>query len=145
MFIKHFKTNGFDLSKEKYLLNTYGPVAFVFDQLINKNTGTYQITFQNILCEKLEDVEIGLLPITKKYKEGDIHNRKYGVNFAGHPLAFKQFFGKILNEISKVQQQTDQYKDYNKFVYHHKIFPIPKNSILTMRLNTQDGTMIFFC
>jgi hypothetical protein len=143
MFIKHSKTNGFDLSKEKYLLNTYGPTNFIFNQLMNKNIGTYQISFQNIECEKLEDVEIGVLPITKKYKEGNIHNRDYGVNFAGHPLAFKQFFKKFLNEISKPLQQTDQYKDYNRFVYHHKIFPTPKNSILTMRLNTEDGTMIF--
>jgi hypothetical protein len=142
-FIKHSKTNGFDLLKEKYLLNTGGPVGFIFDQLINKNTGTYQISFQNILCEKLENVEIGLLPITKKFNEGDIHNRKYGVNFAGHPLVFKQFFGKFLNKISKVQQQIDQYKDYDRFVYHHKIFPTPKNSILTMQLNTETETMIF--
>jgi hypothetical protein len=89
MFIKHSKTNGFDLSKEKYLLNTYGRAAFVFDQLMDRNTGTYQISFQNILCEKLENVEIGVLPITKKYEEGNLHNREYGVNFAGHPLAFK--------------------------------------------------------
>jgi hypothetical protein len=144
MFIKHSKTNSFDFSKEKYLLNTYGLTGFVFDQLMNKNTGTYQISFQYILCEKLEDVEIGVLPITKNNKEGNIHNREYGVNFAGHPLAFKQFFGKFPHEIPKVQKQTDQYIDYNRFVYHRKIFPTHKNSILTIRLNTEDGTMIFF-
>jgi hypothetical protein len=100
--MKHSKIKGFDLSKEKYLLNTGGPTGFVFDQLMDKNTGTYQISFENIKCEKLEDVEIGVLPISKKYKEGNISNREYGVNFAGHPLEFKQFFGKFSHEIPKV-------------------------------------------
>jgi hypothetical protein len=141
--IKHSKTKGFDLSKEKYLLNTFGLTGFVFNQLMDKNTGTYQISFTNIKCENLEDVEIGVLPITKKYKEGDIRNREYGVNFAGHPLAFKQFFKKRLDQLSQIEKQTDQYIDYNRFVYHHKIFPTPTNSTLTIRLNTQTGTMIF--
>jgi hypothetical protein len=125
-------------------LNTGGPVAFVFDQLMHKNTGTYQISFQNINCEKLEDVEIGVLSITNKYKEGDILNRKYGVNFAGHPLEFKQFFVKRSDQLSQIEKQSDQYKHYNKFIYHHRIFQTFKNSILTMQLNTKDGTMIFF-
>jgi hypothetical protein len=111
---------------------------------MDKNTGTYQISFQNIECEKLEDVEIGVLPITTKHKEGDIRNRKYGMNFAGHPLIFKQFFKKFTHEIPEADEQTDQYIDYNRFVYHHNIFPTPKNSILTIQFNTEDGTMIFF-
>jgi hypothetical protein len=144
MFIKHSKTDGFDLSNKKYILNTGGAVGFIFDELMDKNTGTYQISFQNIQCEKLEDVEIGVLPITKKYKEGNLLNREYGMNFAGHPLVFKQFWGKFLRDIPEVQQQTNQFEDYNRFVYHHQIFPTPKNSILTLQLNTEDGTMIFF-
>jgi hypothetical protein len=111
---------------------------------MDRNTGTYQISFKNIECEKLEDVEIGVLPITKNYKEGDIHNRKYGVNFAGHPLEFRRFFKINLNQLSQIEKQTIQYKNYNIFALHHKIFPTPKNSILTIQLNSRDGTKIFF-
>jgi hypothetical protein len=70
---------------------------------MDRNTGTYQISFKNIKCDKLEDVEIGVLPITKKYKEGNIFNREYEINFAGHPLEFRRFFKINLNQLSQIK------------------------------------------
>jgi hypothetical protein len=111
---------------------------------MDRNTGTYQISFKNLECDKLEDVAIGVLPITKNYKEGNILNREYGMNFAGHQLVFKQLFTLDQNQISKKQKQTDQYKNYITFARIHKTFATPKDSTLTIRLNTRDRTMIFF-
>jgi hypothetical protein len=100
---------------------------------MNRNTGTYQISFKNINCSDLTNIEVGVLPITKANIHGDF-SKKYGTNFAGYPLAFKQFFE--LFNISEEQKQTNQYKQYKKFTNLYSTYETRKNSTLTIRLNT---------
>jgi hypothetical protein len=63
----HPQKNGILLpSNNKYTFNTVGPALLVVDELIDKNTGTYQISFQDVASYKLKDIEVGVLPITYK-------------------------------------------------------------------------------
>jgi hypothetical protein len=139
-FIKHPISDGFDLSKKIYIENR-GPTVLVFDQLMEYDAGSYQISFENVDCTALEDIEVGVLPITKNYKEGDIHNRDYGVNFAGHPLKFKKFLQKIKIKYLKNKNKQIYIKTTNNLL---GVIKTPKDSILTLRLNTPNGVMIFF-
>jgi hypothetical protein len=46
-FITYPISNGFILSKDKFLIKTEGSIVLVFDQLMDRKTGTYQISFKN--------------------------------------------------------------------------------------------------
>jgi hypothetical protein len=70
-------------------------------------------------------------------------SKKYGINFAGYQLGFKKFFELDEVHISNNQKQTDQYKEYKQFISNCNIFETRKDSTLTIRLNTQNGIMIF--
>jgi hypothetical protein len=139
-FITHPISDGFNLSTDKYLIKTEGSIVSVFDQLMDRDTGTYQISFKNIECTKLTNIEVGVLPITKTV-EGDFH-KKYVINFEGNPLLLKQYFE--LPNLSKEEKQTYQYKEYKNFTSRYGTFKVPINSTLTIRLNTRTGIMIFF-
>jgi hypothetical protein len=109
-FLKHPISEGFLLSKEKYLIETVGPTVLVFHQLMDRNTGTYQISFKYIHSLKLKDIEVGVLPITTDIY-GDF-SKKYRINFAGYPLQFKKLFELDEYYMTKKQKQTYQYRDY---------------------------------
>jgi hypothetical protein len=70
---------------------------------MDRDTGTYQISFKNINCSDLINIEAGVLPITKTV-EGDFH-KKYGINFKGYPLSFKKFFE--LSNLSLSKKKTN--------------------------------------
>jgi hypothetical protein len=103
--------------------------------------GIYQISFKNVNSSDLKDIEVGVFPITRDIY-GDF-SKKYGINFAGPPLEFKKFFGLNQDQISKNQKQTYQYKYYRIFIKRYKTFQTPKDSILTITLNSRTGIMIF--
>jgi hypothetical protein len=108
---------------------------------MDRNTGTYQISFKNIECTDLTNIEVGVLPWTETIY-GDF-SKKYGINFAGYQLLFKKLFESDEYYMSKQQKQTYQYKGYKQFISNYNILETCKASTLTIRLNTQNGIMIF--
>jgi hypothetical protein len=58
------ETNGILLSNDKYTFITSGSTLIVPDELIKENTGTYQISFQNVFSFNLKDIDVGVLHVT---------------------------------------------------------------------------------
>jgi hypothetical protein len=69
--------NGKLLSDDKYIFITSGFILLVLDELIEENTGTYQISFQNVFSSNLKNIEVGMLPVTNTNEIEDVYNKEY--------------------------------------------------------------------
>jgi hypothetical protein len=71
-----------------------------------------------------------------KNKIDDVFNKEYEMNFEGQPLVCKEFFE--LNYIHKKQKQINKYDEFRRFTYFCSIHKTPKDSTLTLILNTRN-------
>jgi hypothetical protein len=67
----------------------------MLNEEMNINTGTYQISFENLSCSNLKNIEVGIMIIMAMFDDDDDDEpfpRRIGINFAGYPLDIKECF-----------------------------------------------------
>jgi hypothetical protein len=130
------------LNNNKYSFRTVCPTLLTLNEEMNQNTGTYQISFENVSCSNLKNIEVEILSNLAMF-DGDDEPfpRRIGMNFLKHPLDIKEDF---TNKFSTYDEDSYKYGEFQKFKQFYKLHETPINSTLTLRFNTKTGTLIFF-
>jgi hypothetical protein len=109
---------------------------------MDKNTGTYQISFENLNCSNLENIEVGIISNMAMFDDYDEpFSRRLGMNFAGHPLEFKECF---IHKFCPYDEDSHEYREFQKFKHFYKLHEKLINSTLTLRFNIKTEALIFF-